>query len=183
MIEDVRKSDLLAKLNDVLPGVVSQDLWLLSIGTDKNPLGQYQSLIPAGSSHKNLNGCPGTKTVGSQAAMTELLVAGMAQWVRFVWNRWQQKCACPITFQSGEFFFKEVAVVIFVQGNTMLQLLKVCEIILHNIALVIHKCDYDDQCAWRRMFVNIIYSHNCSSLLIILSTKVHYYYFASLYSQ
>jgi hypothetical protein len=35
MIEDVRKSDLLAKLNDVLPGVVSQDLWLLSIGTDK----------------------------------------------------------------------------------------------------------------------------------------------------
>jgi len=87
------------------------------------------------------------------------------------------------TSQVIFFFFKEVAVVIFVQGNTMLQSLKVCEIVLNNIALVIHKCDYDDQYVWRSMCVNITYSHNCRSLLIILSTKVHYYYFASLYSQ
>jgi hypothetical protein len=54
------------------------------------------------------------------------------------------------------------------------------KVVLNNIALVIGKCDDDDQCAWRRMCMNITYSLNCCSL-IISSTKVHDYYFASLY--
>jgi len=45
-IEDVRKSDLLAELTDILSECVSQDLWLLSYGIDNNPWGQYQPLIP-----------------------------------------------------------------------------------------------------------------------------------------
>ena len=57
------------------------------------------------------------------------------------------------------------------------------KVVLNNIALVISKCDDDnddDQCAWHRMCVNITYSLNCCSL-IISWTKVHDYYFASLY--
>jgi hypothetical protein len=61
------------------------------------------------------------------------------------------------------------------------------EVVLNNIAFVIRKCDDDDdddnQCAWRRMYVKITYSHNCCSLLIISSTRVHDIYFASLYFQ
>jgi len=45
-IEDVRKSDLLAELTDVLPDGFSKDLWLLSVGIDNNPWGQYRPLIP-----------------------------------------------------------------------------------------------------------------------------------------
>jgi len=45
MIEDVRKSELLAELTNVLSDGVSQDLWLLSVGIDNNPWGQYQPLI------------------------------------------------------------------------------------------------------------------------------------------
>jgi hypothetical protein len=45
-IEDVRKWDLLAQLTDVLSDGVSQDLWLLSVGIDNNPWGQYQPLVP-----------------------------------------------------------------------------------------------------------------------------------------
>jgi len=41
----VRKSDLLAELTDVMSDGVSQDLWVLSIGIDNNPWGQYQPLI------------------------------------------------------------------------------------------------------------------------------------------
>ena len=48
--------------------------------------------------------------------------------------------------------------------------------VLNNNALVIHKCD-DDQCVRNRMCLKITYSHNCCSLLIISSTKVHDYYF------
>ena len=62
--------------------------------------------------------------------MTELLVAGVAQWVRFVGNRWQEKslmCAWPITYEAREQFFKVVAVRVLVQGKTVLSLLKVCE--------------------------------------------------------
>ena len=44
--EDVRKSDLLAELTNVMSDGVSQDLWILSIGIDNNPWGQYQPLIP-----------------------------------------------------------------------------------------------------------------------------------------
>jgi len=40
----VKKSDLLAELTDVLSDGVSQDLWLLSVGIDNNPWGQYQQL-------------------------------------------------------------------------------------------------------------------------------------------
>jgi len=47
MSEDVRKSDLLAELTDFMSDGVSQDLWILSIGIDNNPWGQYQPLIPA----------------------------------------------------------------------------------------------------------------------------------------
>jgi hypothetical protein len=60
----------------------------------------------------------------------ELLVAGMAQWVRFVRNRWQEKsvmCAWPITYEAHEKFLKVVAIRILVQGKMMLSLLKVCE--------------------------------------------------------
>jgi len=46
MIEDRRKSDLLAELTDVLSDSVSHDLWLLSVGIDNNPWGHYQPLIP-----------------------------------------------------------------------------------------------------------------------------------------
>jgi len=42
----VKKSDLLAELTDVMSDGVSQDLWILSIGIDNNPWGQYQPLIP-----------------------------------------------------------------------------------------------------------------------------------------
>jgi len=38
-------------------------------------------------------------------------------------------------------FLKVVAVIILLQGKTVLSLLKV---VLNNIALVIHKCDDDD---------------------------------------
>jgi hypothetical protein len=38
------KSDLLAQLTGVMSAVVTQDLWILSIGI--NPWGQYQPLIP-----------------------------------------------------------------------------------------------------------------------------------------
>ena len=51
----------------------------------------------------NLNGRLETKTVAPQAATTELLVAGLAQWVHFVCNRWQEKsplCARPITYEK-----------------------------------------------------------------------------------
>ena len=43
--EDVRKSDLLAELTDVMSDGVTQDLWMLSIGIDNNPWGLYQPLI------------------------------------------------------------------------------------------------------------------------------------------
>jgi len=43
----VRKPDLLAELTDVLPDGVSQDLWILSVGIDNNPSGQYQPLQKA----------------------------------------------------------------------------------------------------------------------------------------
>jgi len=36
-------------------------------------------------------------------------------------------CAWPITYEAREQFFKVVAVIILVQGKTMLTLLKVCE--------------------------------------------------------
>jgi len=38
----VRKSDFLAELTDVMSDGVAQDLWLLSLGIDNNPWGQYQ---------------------------------------------------------------------------------------------------------------------------------------------
>jgi len=44
--EDVRKSDLLAELTDVMSDGVAQDLWILSICVDNNPWDQYQPLIP-----------------------------------------------------------------------------------------------------------------------------------------
>jgi hypothetical protein len=44
--EDVRKSDLLAELTDVMSEDVIQDLWILSIGLDNNPWDVYQPLIP-----------------------------------------------------------------------------------------------------------------------------------------
>ena len=44
--EEVRKSDLLAELTDVMSDCVSQDWWILSVGIDNNPWGQYQPLIP-----------------------------------------------------------------------------------------------------------------------------------------
>ena len=47
----MRKSDLLAELTDVLSDGVSQDLWLLSVGIDNNPWGQYQLLIPKEGEH------------------------------------------------------------------------------------------------------------------------------------
>jgi len=37
---------LLAELTDVLLEGVSQDLWLLPVGIDNNPWGQYLPLIP-----------------------------------------------------------------------------------------------------------------------------------------
>ena len=42
--EDVRKSDLLAELTDVMSDGVTQDLWILSIGIDNNPWGLNQPL-------------------------------------------------------------------------------------------------------------------------------------------
>jgi hypothetical protein len=50
-------------------------------------------------------------------------------------------CAWPITYETRENFLKGVAVIILLQGKTVLSLLKV---VLNNIALVIHKCDDDD---------------------------------------
>ena len=59
--------------------------------------------------HWNINGRLETRTVALQAATTELLVAGLDQWVRFVWNRWQKRylmCAWPITYEARENFFR-----------------------------------------------------------------------------
>jgi hypothetical protein len=70
------------------------------------------------------------RTMAPQAAMTKLLVAGLAEWVRFVRNRWQVKsllCAWLITYESRDFLKKEVALTISIQGKTMLSLLKGCE--------------------------------------------------------
>ena len=39
------KSDLLAELTEVLSDGFSQDLWLLSVGIDNNPWGQYQLFV------------------------------------------------------------------------------------------------------------------------------------------
>jgi hypothetical protein len=50
-------------------------------------------------------------------------------------------CAWPITYKSREKSFKVVAVIILVQGKTMLSLLKV---VLNIIALVIQKSDEDN---------------------------------------
>jgi hypothetical protein len=38
-----------------------------------------------------LNGRLESRTAAPQAAKTELLVAGLAQWVLIVWNRWQEE--------------------------------------------------------------------------------------------
>jgi len=38
-------SDFLAELTDVLLDGVSQDLWLLAVGSDNNPWGQYEPVI------------------------------------------------------------------------------------------------------------------------------------------
>jgi len=40
---------------------------------------------------KGINGRLETRIVAPQAATTAFLVAGLAQWVRFVRNRWQEK--------------------------------------------------------------------------------------------
>ena len=65
-----------------------------------------------------------------QAATTELLVAGMAQWVRFVRTNGRKSLFC-VPGQSHtnhvKFFFKEVAAIILERGKLMLSLLKVCE--------------------------------------------------------
>jgi len=49
--------------------------------------------------------------VALQAATTALLVAGLARWVRFVLNRWQEKsllCDWPITYESREIVLKKL---------------------------------------------------------------------------
>jgi hypothetical protein len=48
----VRKSALLAELIDVMSDGVAQDLWIISIGVDNNPWGQYHPLIPFPRSNK-----------------------------------------------------------------------------------------------------------------------------------
>jgi hypothetical protein len=37
---------LLEELTDVMSDSVAQDLWILSIGVNNNPWGQYQPLFP-----------------------------------------------------------------------------------------------------------------------------------------
>jgi hypothetical protein len=37
---------LLEELTDVMSNGVAEDLWILSIGVNNNPWGQYQPLIP-----------------------------------------------------------------------------------------------------------------------------------------
>ena len=37
---------MLAELTDVLSDGVSQDFWILPVGIDNNPWGQYRPLIP-----------------------------------------------------------------------------------------------------------------------------------------
>ena len=49
---------------------------------------------------------PGNEDCGAPSGQPELLVAGLAQWVRFVRNRWQVKsflCAWPITYEARDF--------------------------------------------------------------------------------
>jgi len=46
-IEEVRKSDLLAELTDVLSDGDSQDLWLLSVGIDSKPSKTKEALARA----------------------------------------------------------------------------------------------------------------------------------------
>jgi hypothetical protein len=55
----------------------------------------------------------------------------VARWVRFVRNRWQEKsllCAWPITYESRENFFKDVAAIILVQGTVHLQIV-ICDLV------------------------------------------------------
>jgi len=59
--------------------------------------------------------------VAPQAAATGLLVAGLAQWVYFVCDRWKEKsllCAWSNTHEARDFFFK-VTLIILVQNKTM----------------------------------------------------------------
>jgi len=47
-------------------------------------------------------------TEAPQAATSELLVAGVTQWVRFIWNRWHENslmCAWPIICEASRKFF------------------------------------------------------------------------------
>jgi len=68
--------------------------------------------------------------VAPQAATTKILEAGVAHWVRFVCNRWQEKLFCVLGqshTSQVKILFQEFAVIIVVKGKMMLSLLKVCE--------------------------------------------------------
>ena len=43
---------------------------------------------------RRYNGLQGTRRMAPQAAASKLLVAGFAQWVNFVCDRWQEKSVC-----------------------------------------------------------------------------------------
>lgn len=83
-----------------------------------------------GQSPWNLNWRLETINEAPQAATTEILVAGIAHWVRFLWKRWLGRyvvCASQIAYEARENFFKVVAVISLVQDQTILSLLKVGE--------------------------------------------------------
>jgi len=64
---------------------------------------------------ENINRTLEKGTEALEAATTELLVAGVAEWVRFVRNRWQEKslmCAWPIIYEAREKYLKLVGVII-----------------------------------------------------------------------
>jgi hypothetical protein len=54
----VRKSDLLAELTGVMSDGIAQDLWILSIGIDNNPWGQYQLALNDTEVTQGLVVCP-----------------------------------------------------------------------------------------------------------------------------
>jgi len=54
----VRKSDLLAELTGLMSDGVAQDLWILSIGINNNPWGQYQLALHDTEVAQGLVMCP-----------------------------------------------------------------------------------------------------------------------------
>jgi hypothetical protein len=130
---------------------------------------------------------PGNKDWGATSGQTKLLVAGVAQWVRFVGNRWQEKshvCAWPITYEARENLLSSCRCNISTRADDVIviqSVWKLCCIILLwwfiSVMMMMMISLHGVGCVKKYLTVKTW------SLLIISSAKVHDYYFASMYCQ